>query len=209
MISQEIARILLDTKSVKLSTNPPFTYTSGIKSPIYCDNRKLISFVVERERILEGFISIIKNMPVQPDVLGGTATAAIPWAAFLAEKLKLAMVYIRPEPKGHGAGKQIEGVLTEGSKVLIIEDLISTGGSSINSANAIRNEGKSSVLGVLAIMTYNMPKAIANFQDAVVNVQVLTDFETLMSVAKDSGALNEQDYQLACEWNKNPENWTV
>ncbi|OGJ50963.1 orotate phosphoribosyltransferase [Candidatus Peregrinibacteria bacterium RIFOXYB2_FULL_32_7] len=207
MDSKLIANILLSTKSVKISTNPPFTYTSGIKSPIYCDNRRLISFVEERKEILKGFKDLIKRNGFQPDCLAGTATAAIPWAAFLAQDLDLPMVYVRPQKKEHGAGKQVEGVLKSGQKVLIVEDLISTGGSSINSAQAVKEEGKCEVLGVLAIMTYDMPKAKKAFESANLKLDTLTNFDTLMNVVAESGALKEDEVALAREWNHDPEGW--
>jgi orotate phosphoribosyltransferase len=201
------AEILLKTESVKISTNPPFTYTSGIKSPIYCDNRKLISFVEERKIIIEGFKKLIKDSGFKADYLAGTATAAIPWAAFVAYDMGLAMVYVRPKPKAHGTGKQIEGYLKEGSKVLVIEDLVSTGGSSIKTAQVLQNEGKSEVIGVLSIMTYDMPKAHSQFKEANVDLKTLTNFATLMELVKETGALTEDQYKLALEWNKDPENW--
>ncbi|KKP38667.1 MAG: orotate phosphoribosyltransferase, orotate phosphoribosyltransferase [Candidatus Peregrinibacteria bacterium GW2011_GWF2_33_10] len=207
MDSKLFAEILLRTQSVKVSTNPPFTYTSGIKSPIYCDNRRLISFVEERKQVVKGFKELIVNNNLNPSYLAGTATAAIPWAAFLAYEMDLPMVYVRPEPKAHGTGKQIEGVLPEGAKVLVVEDLVSTGGSSIKTAKVIRNEGKSEVIGVVSIMTYQMPKANQGFNEANLNLKTLTNFEILMNVAKNSGALSEADYKLAIEWNKDPENW--
>ena len=130
-LAKEIAQILLEKQAVKISTDPPFTWTSGMKSPIYCDNRLLISYPEERKKILEGFKNLIAENNLEFDVIGGTATAAIPWAAFLAFDLDKPMVYIRPKPKGHGAGRRVEGTMEKGSRVLIVEDLISTGGSSI------------------------------------------------------------------------------
>ena len=124
-----------------MSIDPPFTWVSGIKSPVYCDNRRMIAFVEERKLVVEAFKKLIEEKGLKPDVIGGTATAAIPWAAFLAYDLGLPMIYIRPEKKEHGAGKQIEGHLDPGQNVLIVEDLISTGGSSVKAAEAVRNEG--------------------------------------------------------------------
>ena len=129
--AKEIAGILLDIGAVKVSINPPFTWTSGIKSPVYCDNRKLISHPSARKQIVESFVEMMREQNMKPEFLGGTATAAIPWAAFLAHELNLPMVYIRPEKKAHGAGRQVEGDLPSGKRVLIVEDLISTGGSSV------------------------------------------------------------------------------
>ena len=121
--AQDIAQLLLDQEAVKISTNPPFTWTSGMKSPIYCDNRLLVSSVAGRKLVLEGFKQIIADNKLEFDVVGGTATAAIPWAAFLAAELDIPMVYIRPKPKGHGAGKQVEGTMEKGSKDRYFQDL--------------------------------------------------------------------------------------
>jgi len=166
MIARKVAEILLNAKAVKLNVKEPFTYTSGLISPIYTDNRVLISYVEERDTIVDGFIDLIKERGLKPDYIAGTATAGIPWAAFVAEKMKLPMVYVRNKPKGHGAGKQIEGMLTKGKSVLIIEDLVSTGGSALNSVNAIRNEGKGIVHEVFAIFSYGMDKAETAFREA-------------------------------------------
>lgn len=147
-LSRDVASALLSISAVKVSMDPPFTWVSGIKSPVYCDNRMMISHVAERQIVVDGFKKLIEALPYDPDYIGGTATAAIPWAAFLAQELGKPMIYIRPEPKGHGAGKQIEGDLRAGSKVLIIEDLISTGGSSVKAAEAVRNEGSCEVADI-------------------------------------------------------------
>ncbi len=129
-MKKEIAKILLEKNAVKISTDPPFVWTSGLKSPIYCDNRLLVSYIDSRKKIITGFKKLIEDQNLEFDVIAGTATAAITWAAFLAAELDKPMVYVRPKPKGHGTGKQVEGTMSDGSRVLIVEDLFSTGGSS-------------------------------------------------------------------------------
>ena len=166
MLAQQIAEALLKINAVKVKIDPPFRWVSGIYSPVYCDNRLLISYPEQRKAVVEGFKQIIQEKNLTPDVIAGTATAAIPWAAFVAYDLNLPMVYIRPEKKEHGAGKQIEGVIQEGQKVLIIEDLISTGGSSIKAAEAVKTEAKGVVTDILAIVTWELQKATDRFQEA-------------------------------------------
>lgn len=206
-IAEQIAENLLKREAVRVSMNPPFTWTSGIKSPIYCDNRKMIAFVEERRAVVEAFVAMVREKGGNPDVIGGTATAAIPWAAFVAYEMDLSMIYIRPEKKEHGAGKQIEGYLEPGKKVLIIEDLISTGGSSVNAAEAVRNEGGCVVEDVFAIVTYQMAKAEQAFDAANLRLSTLTDFTTLMARAKEMGNLSEEELAKVLEFGKDPAGW--
>ena len=205
--SKEIAENLLKRGAVKVSIDPPFTWTSGIKSPIYCDNRKMISFVDERKAVVEGFKKMIEESGVEFDVIGGTATAAIPWAAFLAYELGVPMVYIRPEKKEHGAGKQIEGDLAAGQKVLIVEDLVSTGGSSVNAALAIREEGQCQVTDIFCIVTYGFPKAVSAFAAAGLKMHALTNFDTLAEVAVEMGSIGQEELKIVLEFARDPENW--
>lgn len=177
-----IAQLLLDKQAVKISTNPPFTWTSGIKSPIYCDNRLLISYPDARDAVLAGFKELIQKEKLEFDVIGGTSTAAIPWAAFLAHELRLPMVYIRPKPKEHGAGRQVEGTMKQGSRVIIIEDLISTGGSSVGSANACIREFDATIVGIAAIFSYELAKGKAAFAEAGLKAFALSNFSTLVSL---------------------------
>lgn len=207
VLAQEIAKILLDIKAVRVTIDPPFTWTSGIKSPIYCDNRMMISHVEARQQVIGGFKKIIEEKGLKPEVIGGTATAAIPWAAFLAYDLGLPMVYIRPQKKEHGAGKQIEGDLEPGKRVLIVEDLISTGGSSIASAEAVKNEGRCEVADVLAIVTYEMMKARENFDQAKLNLHVLTNFSTLVGLAVERGVINLAMQKQVLEFAEDPQGW--
>ena len=203
----EIAENLLAREAVKVKIDPPFTWVSGIKSPVYCDNRKMISFVKERKDVIEAFKNVIKESGLEFDVIGGTATAAIPWAAFLAYDLDVPMVYIRPEKKEHGAGKQIEGHLEAGQKVLIVEDLISTGGSSVKAANAVREEGQCEVTDVLAIVTWEIPKAITRFDEANLNLIALTDYTNIIGQAAEKGYIPADQLDVVLKFKENPAAW--
>lgn len=211
-IATTIAEALLSIGAVKVSMNPPFTWASGIKSPIYCDNRKLISHVSYRDVVVRGFVEKIKELKEQtgyePEVIGGTATAAIPWAAFVAQALSLPMIYIRPEPKDHGAGKQVEGDIPQGKKVLIVEDLISTGGSSVKAAQAVRKECSATVDNILSIMTYELDEAVKTFADASIQNISLTNFTHLIGVARDTGRLPAGDVERVLEFKKSPREWS-
>lgn len=203
-MNKNIAKHLLKKEAVKLSVNEPFTFTSGIKSPIYCDNRKMISFPEERNEIVNAFIDVLKDK--EYDVIAGTATAGIPWAAFIADRLNVPMAYIRSKKKAYGAGRQIEGAEIEGKKVIVIEDLISTGGSCITALNACKEENCAEV-EVLAIFSYQFEKAFKSFEEANCDWTVLTDFSTLLGVAKDEMIINEEELKIAEQWNKDPQNW--
>jgi len=207
MIARKVAEILLDVNAVKLNVKEPFTYTSGLISPIYTDNRVLISYPEQRSVIVGGFIELIKERGLKPDFLAGTATAGIPWAAFVAERMNLPMVYVRSKPKEHGAGKQIEGMLPEGKSVLIIEDLVSTGGSSLNSVEAIRGEGKGIVHEVLAIFSYGMEEAEAAFRESSTALSTLTNVEILLEVAKEKKYISEEEAGEVKRFISNPPNW--
>ena len=204
---KEIAGNLLAREAVKVKIDPPFTWVSGIKSPVYCDNRKMISFVEERKDVIEAFKKIIEEKGLQFDVIGGTATAAIPWAAFLAYDLGVPMVYIRPEKKEHGAGKQIEGHLEAGKKVLIVEDLISTGGSSVKAANAVREEGQCEVTDILAIVTWEIPKAITRFEEANLNLITLTDYTNIIGLAAEKGYIPADQLDVVLKFKEDPAAW--
>ena len=198
-----IAKILLEKQAVKISANPPFTWTSGMKSPIYCDNRLLISYPDARKKILEGYENLITENNLTFDVIGGTATAAIPWAAFLAQKLDKPMVYIRPKPKGHGAGKQVEGTMEKKSRVLIIEDLFSTGGSAVRSAEACQREFDAEIAGALAIFSYGFSKTEENFDNAQIPFFSMSDFETLVEELD----ISDDEKKMITSFSKNPPEW--
>lgn len=200
----EIAKILLDTKAVTLNAKEPYTYSSGIRSPIYCDNRSLAGFIEERKKVVDGFIDMMKELEF--DVIGGTSTAGIQWAAWIADRLDKPMCYIRGSAKKHGKGKQIEGASIEGKKVIVIEDLISTGGSSFEAVNAVRENG-GEVYEVAAIFTYGFKKAKTLFRDGNCNVHTLTNFDNLVHVAEKNGFITEEELGIAKEWNDNPSEW--
>ncbi len=201
---EQTAKILFDLKAVKINVKEPFTFSSGIKSPIYCDNRVILGYPEAREQIVQGFLDITDTE--NTDVIAGVATAGISWAAFIAEKLGKPMAYVRSKPKGHGVGRQIEGAETAGKRVAVIEDLISTGGSSINAAEVLRNSGAESV-EVKAIFSYNFKSAFENFEKINCKWDTISDFDILIELLKNEKYLNETEAKTALEWNKNPESW--
>ncbi|WP_085992446.1 orotate phosphoribosyltransferase [Oceanobacillus senegalensis] len=198
-VTNEIVRDLLKIKAVQINAKQYFTWTSGIKSPIYCDNRLTMSYPAIRRKIVEAFAEKMEKMVIKPDVIAGCATAGIPHAAWLADRLNLPMVYVRSKPKGHGKGNQIEGEISEGQKVLVIEDLISTGGSSIESANALRQAG-ADVLGIYAIFTYGLEKAANQFAEEKLPYETITNFDKLVDALVEDGELNEQEKNELLEW---------
>ena len=202
-----IAQILLDSKAVKVSLNPPFQWTSGMKSPVYCDNRILPSFPNFRDLIVDGFVNLIQKHNFQPDAIGGTATAGIPWAAFVAQKMNLPMFYVRPKPKEHGEGKQIEGVIKSKSKIIMIEDLFSTGGSAIKAAQACEKEAQTEVLGIFSIVTYGFPIAEKSFAQAGYLSDSLTSFDSILALLKQQSVFSPDDLEKIAEFIDNPENW--
>lgn len=199
-----ISEALLETNAVQLNVKNPFTFVSGIKSPIYCDNRYIIGFPKYRKIIVNAFIDILKNKDF--DIIAGTATAGIPWASFIANELDKPLCYIRAEKKEHGKGKQIEGAECKGKKLILIEDLISTGLSSIKAFEAAKEEGAIG-LEIISIFSYEFEKASKNFENAKIKFSSLSDFSTLIKIAKDKKFISEEDFKIAVEWNKNPEEW--
>lgn len=199
-----ISEALLETNAVQLNVKNPFTFVSGIKSPIYCDNRYIIGFPKYRKIIVNAFIDILKNKDF--DIIAGTATAGIPWASFIANELDKPLCYIRAEKKEHGKGKQIEGAECKGKKLILIEDLISTGLSSIKAFEAAKEEGAIG-LEIISIFSYEFEKANKNFENAKIKFSSLSDFSTLIKIAKDKKFISEEDFKIAVEWNKNPEEW--
>ncbi|MFH1426701.1 MAG: orotate phosphoribosyltransferase [Candidatus Kerfeldbacteria bacterium] len=206
MASEEIAKLLLDIKAVALNTEEPFRYTSGILSPIYCDNRLVISYPDKREVVIQAFLDLIREQNLEFDVVGGTATAGIPHAAWIADRLKKPMIYIRGKEKGHGKKNRIEGVIKKGQTVLIVEDLISTGGSSVDAGLAVREEG-GVVIDCIAIFTYEMQKARAAFSEADIQLHTLTNFSTLVDVASANGYIKKDEQEKILAWNKDPQAW--
>ncbi|MBC1492621.1 orotate phosphoribosyltransferase [Listeria booriae] len=203
---KQVAEQLLKIKAVFLQPNDPFTWASGIKSPIYCDNRLTLGFPKTRQFIAKALAEKIKIAFPEVEVLAGTATAGIPHAAWASDILDLPMVYVRSKAKEHGKGNQIEGPIRKGQKVVVIEDLISTGGSSITAVEALREAG-CDVLGIAAIFTYGLEKGKTLLGAANVEVAALTNYDTLIDVALDEGYVTEGDMATLKEWNKDPEQW--
>ncbi|WP_310829699.1 orotate phosphoribosyltransferase [Paenibacillus pedocola] len=206
--SEQVAAYLLEIGAVALRPQEPFTWTSGIKSPIYCDNRLTLSFPEVRNYIANGFAELIKSSYPEAQVIAGTATAGIPHAAWVADKLDLPMAYIRDKAKGHGKQNQIEGIISPGQKVIVIEDLISTGGSSIKAAQAVEEAG-GEVLAVLAIFSYELDRATEGFAAAGVPLQSLSNYTTLIDVALSQGKIAEGDVALLQSWRKDPASFGV
>lgn len=198
-LNHEIANDLLSIKAVQIRPDNYFTWTSGIKSPIYCDNRLTMSHPQVRRNIAEAFAQLIASMDQKPDVIAGCATAGIPHAILLAEKLNLPMVYVRSKPKGHGKGNQIEGEINANQRVVVIEDLISTGGSSIDSAKALQKEGVH-VLGVLAIFTYGLQKSRENFAEANLPFDTITNYDEVLNLLVESGTINDDVKEELRAW---------
>lgn len=208
MLAREIAESLLKIKAVTIvDENNLFTWVSGIKSPVYCDNRMTISFPEVRNQIAEGFARIIKENYPDVEIIAGTATAGIPHAAWVASILDLPMIYVRSSAKEHGKGRQTEGVLPEGAKVVLIEDLLSTGGSSIKACESIISEG-GNVLATLAIFSYNFPEVDAKFSEKKIPYMTLTDYKTLLPIAVEMGVVEKDSLETLMKWSENPKIFT-
>jgi orotate phosphoribosyltransferase len=201
-----IAERLLEIEAVALRPNDPFTWASGLKSPIYCDNRLTLSFPHIRKEIAQGLKEIILEKFSEAELVAGTATAGIPHAAWVSDLLNLPMCYVRSKPKGHGKGNQIEGKTEKGQKVVVIEDLISTGGSVITAVEALREAG-CDVLGAVSIFTYELEKGKELLKKAGISAYSLTDFSTLTEVASSKGYIREEDLHNLHEWKKDPAEW--
>ena len=197
--AQDIAKILLQEKAVFLRPQEPFTWASGIKSPVYCDNRLLISSVEAREKIIQAFAEQIRSLNV--DGIAGTATAGIPWAAWIAHELKLPLIYVRSSSKDHGRQNAIEGQLAARKKCVLIEDLISTGKSSIAAAKKLQ-EADLQVIQVKSIFTYGFPQVEGLFKEANLSFSALSDFETLAQVAYDDKVLDSETLTHVLNWRK-------
>ncbi len=207
-LAGQIAEALLRIEAVVLRPAEPFTWTSGIKSPIYCDNRLTISYPDIRDLIAEGFVKLIRERFADVEVVAGAATGGIPHAALVAQKLGLPMIYVRDKAKGHGKENKIEGLLKPGQKAVVIEDLISTGGSSIMVAEAV-NEAGGHALGVAAIFTYELDRASAGFAAAGIPLVTLSNYSALLDAAVRIGAIREDQLELLKAWRSNPEQYGV
>lgn len=208
MESKEImlAKELLGIKAVLLRPDQPFTWASGWHSPIYCDNRRILSEPALRSRVAGWLAEIAMEKYPEAEVVAGVATGAIAHGVLAADKMQKPFVYVRPKPKDHGTGSQIEGVLPQGAKVVVIEDLISTGGSSLKAVEALRQAGYE-VVGMVASYTYGFPVAAKAFADAGVELQTLTDYEHVVEQALATGYIAESDVELLHEWRKDPANF--
>lgn len=204
--AQRIAKHLLDIQAVTLSPNDPYTWASGIKSPIYCDNRITMNYPSIRQDIAKSLVELVKKEYPEVEVIAGTATAGIPQACWVADLMNLPMVYIRSKAKDHGKENQIEGRITQGQKMVVIEDLISTGGSVLDACDAAIREG-AEVLGVAAIFTYELPKGLSNFDERKIKLHTLTNYTVLIETALKTGFILESDVTTLNVWKKNPSEW--
>ncbi len=202
----EVAKRLLAIDTIKIQPDIPFTWASGWKSPIYCDNRKVLSFPETRTFICQEFVKLVREKYPNAEAIAGVATGAIAHGVLVAEAMQLPFIYVRSKPKGHGLENLIEGDIQPGTKVVVIEDLISTGGSSISAAEAIRNFG-AEVLGMLAIFTYNFPLAAQNFEAANIELTTLSNYNLLLKLAYDSGEITDVQLESLNNWRKSPETW--
>lgn len=200
-LQTKVARDLLQIKAVQIKTDKEdyFTWTSGIKSPIYCDNRLTMSYPEIRKRIVAAFVEMLATSAYKPDVIAGCATAGISHAAWLANELDIPMVYVRSKPKGHGKGNQIEGLVEKGQKALVIEDLISTGGSSIEAANVLREQGVD-VEAVFAIFTYGLQKATDRFEAEGFPLLTITGFDHLLQALVEDQEITKENEQELLTW---------
>ena len=201
-----IAEKLLQINAIKLSANDPFTWASGWKSPIYCDNRKILSFPFVRDFIKSEMCNVIFQSFENADMIAGVATAGIPWGAMAADQLKLPYIYVRPKPKEHGLGNQIEGFYEAAKRVVVVEDLISTGKSSLQVVDVLRNAGLQ-VEGMVSIFTYGFDEAVNNFKKYDLELRSLTDYESLISLAIEKGIVSSDDQDSLKQWRKDPSNW--
>ena len=201
----DLAGYLLEVGAVRLQPMDPFSWASGLKSPIYCDNRQLLGIPAMRDQIVASLAA--RSLALSPTLIAGAATAGVPWAAMVADRLKLPMAYVRPTPKNHGMGRQVEGPLARGHRVVLIEDLISTGMSSLNCAEALRAEG-ADVSVVLALFSYGLPQAEAAFAAAGIALAVLSSFAVLSAVAKARGILDPAGSDALGAWRADTAAWS-
>ena len=205
-VEKEVARSLMEIKSVMLRPENPFTWASGWKSPIYCDNRRILSYPEIREKVCRWMADIIQKQYPDAEVIAGVATGAIAHGYLVAHMLGKPFCYVRPKPKDHGTGSQIEGILEKGAKVVIVEDLISTGMSSLAAKNALVNAG-ADVLGMVAIFSYNFNQARKAFEDANVELTTLSNYDTLVEVAHETGYIKESEIAVLKDWRISPSTW--
>lgn len=205
-IAEKVASYLLDIKAIKLEPNQPFTWASGWKSPIYCDNRKTLSYPEVRSYIKEQFVALIREKYPQVEVIAGVATGAIAQGVLVAQELGLPFIYVRSSAKNHGLENLIEGEYCAGQKVVVIEDLVSTGGSSLQAVEALRNAG-CDVLGMMAIFTYGFQKSVDNFQQAHCELTTLSDYNAMIELALKIGYVKPEQIEKLREWRLSPETY--
>jgi len=206
--AKKTAELLLSIKAIKLQPEEPFTWASGWSSPIYCDNRTTLSYVMIRNYIRENLSKIISEKYGTPNVIAGVATGAIAIGALVAQDLGIPFIYVRPEPKKHGRKNQIEGFLDSGQNIVVIEDLISTGKSSLNAVKALR-DANANVMGMVAIFNYGFKIANDNFKEANVELTTLSNYENLLEQALDTNYINEKNLEALKTWCLNPSEWKV
>ncbi len=206
--AKKTAEVLLQVNAIKLSPNEPFTWASGWKSPIYCDNRIILSFPPIRNYVRETMAKQIEQQYGKLDAIAGVATGAIGIGMLVAEYLGLPFIYVRPEAKGHGRKNQIEGFIDRGQNVVVVEDLISTGKSSLNAVKALK-EADINVKGMIAIFTYGFDIATKNFEEENISLQTLSNYESLLEQALDTNYITKDQLQTLSEWNTNPSEWNA
>jgi orotate phosphoribosyltransferase len=204
--AKKTAELLLQIKAIKLQPQEPFNWASGWKSPIYCDNRTTLSFPQIRNYLRENLAKIIEEEYGKPDVIAGVATGAIAIGVLVAQYLNVPFIYVRPEPKKHGRKNQVEGLLEPNKNIVVVEDLISTGKSSLNAVKALREEG-ATVKGMVAIFSYGFKLAEENFEAANVNLTTLSDYTHLLEQSLDNNYISEKELELLTQWRENPSEW--
>ena len=205
-ISRQFAKMLMDIEAIKLQPQEPFTWASGWKSPIYTDNRKTLSFPRVRSFVKLELCHTIQEQFPEAEAVAGVATGAIAQGALVAEQLGLPYAYVRPKPKDHGMGNQVEGMLPKGAKVIVVEDLISTGGSSLKAVEALRQYGVE-VIGMVASFTYGFPVAEEAFREAGVKLVTLSNYQAVVEEAAETGYIKDADKAVLAEWRKDPSVW--
>ena len=206
-VAEQTVNYLTQINAIKLNTKKPFTWTSGIKSPIYCDNRLILSFPNVRKFVADKMTEIVENKYGKDICIAGVATGAIAIGAMIAERLNLPYAYVRPEPKEHGLKNQIEGNIKKGSNIVVIEDLISTGKSSLNAINALKSEGYN-VMGMLSIFSYNFQFANKKFEDENISINSLSDYNSLVNLIQSEGTLDSNEIRRLKKWREDPKTWS-
>lgn len=205
-LAEQLIDNLLQIKAIRMSPQNPFTWASGWKSPVYCDNRKILSYPIVRDLVKTGIYEMAKNQFSNFNCIAGVATAGIAWGAILADQLNLPFVYVRSKPKEHGMKNTIEGDLPENARVLVVEDVISTGMSSLQAVDDLRTQG-AQIIGMLAIYTYGFPMAIEKFGQKEVVLKTLTNYEVLTKIALKKGFIEKDVLETLILWRNNPDTW--